>query len=30
VFVTHIENDGSEYIVPNQLVFEQGIVRYRD
>lgn len=30
VFVTHIENDGSEYIVPNQMVFKQGIVRYRD
>jgi small-conductance mechanosensitive channel len=30
VFVTHIENDGEEYIIPNSRVFEQGVVRIRD
>ncbi|WP_128475772.1 mechanosensitive ion channel domain-containing protein [Halorussus pelagicus] len=30
VFVTRIENDGEEYIVPNSRVFEQGVVRIRD
>lgn len=29
VFVTHIENDGEEFIVPNQRVFRSGIVRIR-
>lgn len=30
VLVTHIENDGEEHIVPNKLVFQDGIVRYRE
>jgi small-conductance mechanosensitive channel len=30
VFVTRIENDGEEYIIPNSRVFEQGVVRIRD
>lgn len=30
VLVTHIETDGEEHIVPNRLVFREGIVRYRD
>jgi len=30
VFVTRIENDGEEYIIPNSRVFEQGIVRIRE
>jgi len=30
VFVTQIEADGQEYIVPNHLVFREGVVRYRD
>ena len=30
VFVTRIENDGEEYIIPNNRVFEQGVVRIRD
>ncbi|MFD1589046.1 mechanosensitive ion channel domain-containing protein [Halorientalis brevis] len=30
LFVTHIENDGEEYIIPNQRVFQNGIVRVRD
>jgi small-conductance mechanosensitive channel len=30
VFVTHIENNGEEYIVPNQRVFQSGIVRIRE
>jgi small-conductance mechanosensitive channel len=30
VFVTHIEADGEEYIVPNQEVFRSGVVRIRD
>jgi small-conductance mechanosensitive channel len=29
VFVTHIENDGEEFIVPNDRVFRSGIVRVR-
>lgn len=29
VFVTHIENDGEEFIVPNQRVFRSGVVRIR-
>jgi small-conductance mechanosensitive channel len=30
MFVTHIETDGEEYIIPNQQVFRSGIVRVRD
>ncbi len=30
LFVTKIENDGEEYIVPNRKVFEEEIVRVRD
>lgn len=30
VFVTHVENDGEEYIIPNKAVFEAGIVRVRE
>ncbi|SDX88312.1 mechanosensitive ion channel family protein [Halobellus clavatus] len=30
LFVTHIENDGEEFIVPNRAVFEDGVVRIRD
>lgn len=30
MLVTHVENDGEEYIIPNQRVFECGIVRVRD
>jgi len=30
VFVTRIESDGEEYIVPNQQVFRAGVVRIRD
>ncbi|WP_276282019.1 mechanosensitive ion channel domain-containing protein [Halorussus caseinilyticus] len=30
VFVTRIENDGEEYIIPNSRVFQQGVVRIRD
>ena len=30
VFVTHVESDGEEYIIPNQRVFESGIVRVRE
>jgi small-conductance mechanosensitive channel len=30
VFVTRIENEGEEYIIPNSRVFEQGVVRIRD
>jgi len=30
VFVTRIESDGEEYIVPNRRVFEDGVVRIRD
>lgn len=29
VFVTHIEDDGEEFIIPNQRVFRSGIVRIR-
>jgi small-conductance mechanosensitive channel len=29
VFVTHIESDGEEYIIPNAHVFDSGIVRIR-
>jgi len=30
MFVTHIEADGEEYIVPNQEVFRSGVVRIRE
>ena len=30
IFVTHIESENEEHIVPNRYVFEQGIVRSRD
>lgn len=30
VFVTHIEDDGEEFIVPNSTVFETGVVRVRE
>ncbi|UIP01271.1 mechanosensitive ion channel family protein [Halobaculum sp. CBA1158] len=30
VFVTHVENDGAEYIVPNRRAFTEGIVRIRE
>ena len=30
MFVTHIENDGEEFIIPNHLVFRQGAVRLRN
>jgi small-conductance mechanosensitive channel len=30
VFVTRIESDGEEYIVPNQIVLRAGVVRIRD
>lgn len=30
MFVTHIENDDEEYIVPNSRVFERGVVRIRE
>jgi len=29
VFVTHVENDDAEFIVPNQRVFRSGITRFR-
>ncbi|PSQ64319.1 MAG: mechanosensitive ion channel [Halobacteriales archaeon SW_9_67_24] len=29
VFVTHVESDGEEFIIPNQRVFESGVVRVR-
>lgn len=29
VFVTHVEDDGEEYVVPNKLVFDRGVVRER-
>jgi len=29
LFVTHVENDGEEYILPNALVFREGVVRVR-
>jgi small-conductance mechanosensitive channel len=30
MFVTHIEADGEEYIIPNQQVFRSGIIRIRE
>jgi small-conductance mechanosensitive channel len=30
MFVTHIETNGEEYIIPNQQVFRSGIIRIRD
>jgi small-conductance mechanosensitive channel len=30
VFVTRVESDGEEYIVPNHLVFREGVVRVRE
>lgn len=30
VLVTHVESQGEEYIIPNQRVFESGIVRVRE
>ncbi|MCO8246977.1 MULTISPECIES: mechanosensitive ion channel domain-containing protein [unclassified Haladaptatus] len=30
LFVTHIENDGEEFIIPNHLVFRKGAVRLRN
>ncbi|MFB6084675.1 MAG: mechanosensitive ion channel domain-containing protein [Halorientalis sp.] len=30
LFVTHVENDGTEYIIPNQQILREGIVRIRD
>jgi small-conductance mechanosensitive channel len=30
MFVTHIETDGEEYIIPNQQVFQSGIIRVRN
>lgn len=30
MFVTHIETDEQEHVIPNQLVFQRGIVRIRD
>ncbi|MFH5798966.1 mechanosensitive ion channel family protein [Haladaptatus sp. DYF46] len=30
MFVTHIENDGEEFIIPNHLVFRKGAVRLRN
>lgn len=30
MFVTHIESEGEEYIVPNQHVFRAGVVRFRE
>jgi len=30
LFVTHIENDGEEFVVPNSAVFEAGVVRIRE
>ena len=29
VFVTHVESDAEEYIIPNQTVFREGVVRVR-
>ncbi|MFW5949985.1 MAG: mechanosensitive ion channel domain-containing protein [archaeon] len=29
IFVTHVENDDAEFVVPNQLVLRSGITRYR-
>ena len=30
LFVTHVENNGEEFIVPNSTVFEKGVVRIRE
>jgi small-conductance mechanosensitive channel len=30
IFITRIETDGEEYIIPNQRVFQSGIIRVRD
>ena len=30
MFVTHVESDGEEYIIPNQHVLRSGVVRIRD
>ncbi|MFC4549615.1 MULTISPECIES: mechanosensitive ion channel family protein [Halorussus] len=30
MFVTHVESDGEEHIIPNSRVFREGIVRIRD
>jgi len=30
LFVTKIEDDSEEYIVPNRKIFENGIIRMRD
>ena len=30
LFVTHIERDGEEFVVPNRTVFETGVLRVRD
>ncbi|WP_435130246.1 mechanosensitive ion channel family protein [Halobaculum sp. D14] len=30
VFVTHVETDGKEYVIPNRRAFTNGIVRVRD
>lgn len=30
MFVTHVESDGEEYIIPNQKVFQSQVVRYRE
>ncbi|WP_276271377.1 mechanosensitive ion channel domain-containing protein [Haloarcula litorea] len=30
VFVTHVESDGKEFVIPNQIVMRSGIVRVRD
>jgi len=30
LFVTHIEDDGEEFVVPNSTVFETGVVRVRE
>lgn len=30
VFVTHVEDDGTEYVVPNHLVIRSGVVRVRE
>jgi small-conductance mechanosensitive channel len=29
-FVTHIEDDGREYLVPNRVIFQEGVARIRD
>lgn len=30
MFVTHVEGDGEEFVVPNHRVFQSGVVRFRD